>query len=171
MSVCDAEGNVASLTTSNGEGSGYMVPGTGIMLNNMMGEDDLHPDGFHASPPGERVSSMMSPSLLLRGGQVRLVLGSGGSKRIRTVLFQVLSHVIDFDLGVREVVDAPRLHWDGETVHVEPGFSPDFLEALDARWPVNRWSRPDVYFGGVNAASPDGWAAGDPRRGGAGTVI
>ena len=94
-----------------------MVPGTGIMLNNMMGEDDLHPDGFHSSPSGERVASMMSPSVLLRGGQVCLVLGSGGSKRIRTVLFQVLSHVVDFDLGVREVVEAPRLHWDGESLH------------------------------------------------------
>ena len=56
VSVCDAEGNVASMSTSNGEGSGYLVPGTGIMLNNMLGEDDLHPDGFHASPPGQRVA-------------------------------------------------------------------------------------------------------------------
>ena len=53
------------MTCSNGEGSGYFAPQTGIMLNNMMGEDDLHPDGFHTDPPGERVASMMSPSLLM----------------------------------------------------------------------------------------------------------
>ena len=56
--VADAEGNAASMTLSNGEGSGYIVPGTGIMLNNMLGEDDLHPEGFHADPPGERVASI-----------------------------------------------------------------------------------------------------------------
>ena len=63
VSIADSEGNCASMTCSNGEGSGYIVPGTGVMLNNMMGEDDLHPNGFHSSPPGERVGSMMSPSL------------------------------------------------------------------------------------------------------------
>jgi gamma-glutamyltranspeptidase/glutathione hydrolase len=89
VSIADREGNVASMTTSNGEGSGYIVPQTGIMLNNMMGEDDLHPDGFHAEAPGQRVASMMSPCLLLRDGRVRLVVGSGGSKRIRTALLQV----------------------------------------------------------------------------------
>jgi len=68
------------MTNSNGEGSGYVVPGTGIMLNNMLGEDDLHPDGFHASPPGQRVASMMSPSILLHGdGRVRAVLEAHGA--------------------------------------------------------------------------------------------
>ena len=54
VSVSDGDGNVASMTTSNGESSGYLVPGTGVMLNNMLGEDDLHPEGFHAASPGER---------------------------------------------------------------------------------------------------------------------
>jgi gamma-glutamyltranspeptidase/glutathione hydrolase len=166
ISVCDAEGNTASMTTSNGEGSGYIVPGTGIMLNNMLGEDDLHPDGFHASPPGMRVASMMSPSLLLRGEQVRLVLGSGGSKRIRTAMLQVISHVVDFDMSIKGAVEAPRLHWDGTHVQIEPGFSGTTLTTLQQRWTVNQWSVRDVYFGGVNAVSPSGEGAGDPRRGG-----
>ena len=136
ISVCNAAGNVASMTTSNGEGSGYIVPGAGIMLNNMMGEDDLHPDGFHASPPGVRVASMMAPSLLLDGGQVRLVLGSGGSKRIRTAILQVLSHVIDHGLPLQEAVDAPRLHWDGDCLQVEPGFTEMAIAALRQRWPI-----------------------------------
>jgi gamma-glutamyltranspeptidase/glutathione hydrolase len=171
VSVSDGWGNVASLTTSNGEGSGYVVPGTGIMLNNMMGEDDLHPEGFFASPPAERVASMMSPSVLLSGDQVRLVLGSGGSKRIRTALLQAISSVVDFDLGVRETVERPRLHWDESQVQVEPGFPPAVIEALGGRWPVNEWSERNVYFGGVHAVSPAGKGAGDPRRGGDAAVV
>ena len=166
VSVCDAEGNAASMTTSNGEGSGYFAPDTGIMLNNMMGEDDLHPDGFHVSPPGLRVASMMAPSLLLDRDSVRLALGSGGSKRIRTALLQVISHTVDFGLHPREAVEAPRLHWDGQRVQVEPGFPEAALAALADRWPVNRWAIQDVYFGGVHAAAPGGEGAGDPRRGG-----
>jgi gamma-glutamyltranspeptidase/glutathione hydrolase len=171
VSVSDGWGNVASLTTSNGEGSGYLAPGTGIMLNNMMGEDDLHPEGFFASPPAERVASMMSPSVLLSGDRVRLVLGSGGSKRIRTALLQVISNVVDFDLGVRAAVERPRLHWDESRVQAEPGFPPAVIEALGGRWSVNEWPERNVYFGGVHAVTPQGAGAGDPRRGGDAEVV
>ena len=171
VSVCDCDGNVASLTTSNGEGSGYFAAGTGIMLNNMMGEDDLHPDGFHRGPAGLRVASMMAPSVLLEGDDVRLVLGSGGSKRIRSALLQAVSGWVDFGRTPRELVDAPRVHWDGERVQVEPGFEPAALERLRERWPTNEWSVLDVYFGGVNVVAPDGAAAGDPRRGGTAIVL
>lgn len=166
ISVCDAEGAAASMSLSNGEGSGSFVPGTGIMLNNMLGEDDLHPDGFHSSTPGVRVASMMSPSLLLDGSAVRLILGSGGSKRIRTALVQVISNVVDHAMTVGEAVEAPRLHWDGECVQLEPGFRPEAIRALSRSWPVNEWSERNLYFGGVHAVSGED-GAGDPRRGGA----
>jgi gamma-glutamyltranspeptidase/glutathione hydrolase len=166
VSVGDGEGNVASMTTSNGESSGYLVPGTGVMLNNMLGEDDLHPGGFHAAPPGERVSSMMCPTLLLRDGEVVLALGSGGSKRIRTALAQVISNVVDFGMDPREAVEAPRVHWDGEQVQAEPGFPEVALKSLVERWSVNRWDERNVYFGGVHAVAPGREGAGDPRRGG-----
>jgi gamma-glutamyltranspeptidase/glutathione hydrolase len=166
VSVCDAEGNAASMSTSNGEGSGYVAPGTGIMLNNMLGEDDLHPEGFHASPPGQRVASMMSPCVLSRDGDVRLVLGSGGSKRIRTALLQVIHLVADFDVPVRDAVEHARLHWDGEQVQAEPGFDAAALDAVRRHHPVNEWDRTDVYFGGVHAVVPEREGAGDPRRGG-----
>ncbi len=171
ISVCDWEGNAASMTTSNGEGSGYIVPGTGIMLNNMLGEDDLHPDGFHASPPGERVASMMSPSLLMRGDEVRLVLGSGGSKRIRSALLQVIRLVAGAAVDVVAAVEHPRLHWDGACVQIEPGFSDGALTALRQRRPVNPWPAPDVYFGGVHAAVPGEAGAGDPRRAGSAICV
>ena len=171
ISVCDAEGNAASMTISNGEGSGYFAPGTGIMLNNMMGEDDLHPEGFHVSPPGMRVASMMAPSLLLNGDRVWLALGSGGSKRIRTALLQVISNTVDFAMNPQAAVEAPRLHWDGERLQMEPGFDPAALAVLAERWPLNLWPVQDVYFGGVHVAAPNDEGAGDPRRGGAAATI
>ncbi|UCE87896.1 MAG: gamma-glutamyltransferase [Deltaproteobacteria bacterium] len=171
LAVCDAEGNAASMTTSNGEGSGYVAPGTGIMLNNMLGEDDLHPEGFHASPPGQRVASMMSPCVLLRDGEVRLVLGSGGSKRIRTALLQVIHRFADCGLPIRDAVEHPRLHWDGEQLQAEPGFEPAALDALRRHHAVNTWDRTDVYFGGVHAVVPGLEGAGDPRRGGFASVV
>jgi gamma-glutamyltranspeptidase/glutathione hydrolase len=167
ISVSDAEGNVASMTTSNGESSGYVAPGTGVMLNNMLGEDDLHPDGFHAAPPGERVASMMSPTIVLDGDQPVLALGSGGSKRIRTALLQVTAAALDLGVSLEDAVSGPRLHWDGEQVQLEPGFGPDALVALAKRWKVNAWPGRNLYFGGVHAVRPGQEAAGDPRRGGA----
>jgi gamma-glutamyltranspeptidase/glutathione hydrolase len=166
VSIADQDGNCASMTSSNGEGSGYFAPATGVMLNNMMGEDDLHPNGFHSSPPGERVGSMMSPSLLVKDDIIKLVIGSGGSKRIRTAVSQVLSQVVDFGRDLQEAVDAPRLFWDGEVVQVEPGFAAEAIENLAGQVDLNLWDHTDVYFGGVHAVIPGESGAGDPRRGG-----
>ena len=166
ISICDQDGNVASMTTSNGEGSGYYAPGTGIMLNNMMGEDDLHPEGFHASPPGIRVGSMMSPTLLLKDGDVKLVLGSGGSKRIRTAITQVIINYVAYKMPIKDAVNAPRIHFDGEVFQVEPGFDSNTIKTLGHLAPVNLWDNIDVYFGGVHAVEPFKDGAGDPRRGG-----
>ncbi len=166
ISIADKFGNCASMTCSNGEGSGYFAPGTGVMLNNMMGEDDLHPDGFHSSPPGQRVGSMMSPSLLVKDDEIRLVIGSGGSKRIRTAVSQVMSQVVDFKRPLKTAVEAPRLYWDGEVLQVEPGFSEEALKQVQSQVKINLWDRKDVFFGGVHAVIPGKCGAGDSRRGG-----
>lgn len=171
ISIADHHGNVASMTCSNGEGSGYFAPGTGVMLNNMMGEDDLHPEGFHSSPPGERVASMMSPSLLLHGDEVELVIGSGGSKRIRTAITQVLTQLVDFRREPELAVQSPRLHYDGEVLQVEPGFSPEALAALKEVLPVNIWQEQSMYFGGVHIVVPGKCGVGDSRRGGSVAVV
>lgn len=171
ISVADKNGNCAAMTCSNGEGSGYIVPGTGIMLNNMMGEDDLHPNGFHSSPPGERVFSMMSPSLLQNNDRVELVIGSGGSKRIRTAISQVISQLVDCNRSLQDAVDAPRLYLDHDLLQVEPGFKQAVIEAATELLPVNVWPQKDVYFGGVHAVIPGVEGAGDLRRGGAVRVV
>lgn len=171
ISIGDKDGNVASMTCSNGEGSGYFAPETGIMLNNMMGEDDLHPDGFHCSPAGERVGSMMSPSLLLKGNEVELVIGSGGSKRIRTAITQVLSQIIDHGKPHKIAVESPRMHWDGECLQVEPGFADESLAAVGDKVAINVWQEQSMYFGGVHIVVPGKTGVGDPRRGGSVAVV
>ncbi|HEY5183498.1 MAG TPA: gamma-glutamyltransferase [Actinomycetes bacterium] len=173
VSVADTEGNVASMTTSNGSCSGVMVPGTGIQLNNVMGERDLHPDGFHAAPPGQRVGSMMAPTVVEHPDGRLTALGSGGSERIRSALTQVLRHLVDDGAAPQDAVDAPRLHWDGAGYQAEPGL-PDEVLAGTAGAPVNVWPDVDVYFGGVHVVTtgrPGVQVTGDPRRGGATAIV
>jgi gamma-glutamyltranspeptidase/glutathione hydrolase len=152
-----------------------VVEGTGIQLNNVMGESDLHPEGFHATPPGTRVGSMMAPTLVeLPDGRV-LAVGSGGSERIRSALTQVVVNVVDRGLTLDDAVLAPRLHEDAGVVQAEPAQPPGVVDALAQTRPVNVWSRPSLYFGGTHGVElhPDGRvaAAGDPRRDGVGVVV
>lgn len=175
ISALDAEGNAASLSASTGAGSGVVVPGTGIHLNNMLGEYDLRPQG-RTVPAGTRLTSMMSPSLVLARGAPRLALGSAGSVRLRGAVLQVVANVVGHGLDVRTAVDAARVHLDEPHVHCEGGHHAETLDALEARgYDVVRWRRPNLFFGGVAAVErTDGGglaAAGDPRRGGHGVVV
>ncbi len=163
LSVVDAQGNLAALTMTFGEASGFLAPKTGIVLNNIMGEDDLHPRGFFADPPGKRISSMMAPSLCFTPEE-GIALGSGGSKRIRSAIFEVLANLVWFHLPPEAAVSAPRLHFDGEVLQVEPGVPKESLEGLDV--PVNVWSVKDLYFGGVHLVTSRLEGAGDARRAG-----
>ena len=172
ISVADAEGNLASLTLSNGEGSAYVLPGSGVMLNNMLGEEDLSPGGFHSIPAGVRLASMMTPTIANLPDGSQIALGSGGSNRIRSAILQVLINLLDFGMGLEEAVEAPRLHLENDHLNIENGFSAAALAALEAAWPgVEQWPGTNLFFGGVHAverlASGEFLAAGDHRRGGA----
>jgi len=170
ISVVDADGWACAVTCTNGEGCGEVVPGTGIHLNNMMGEQDLSPFGFHAHPPGRRLPSMMAPTMVLRDGIPRLVLGSAGSNRIRSAILQVVIGVLDHGLGVQAAIDAPRVHFEDGTVYVEPGVETAALEAEERT--LVRFATRNLFFGGAQAVLRDpvaGTLTGgcDPRRGGA----
>ncbi len=171
ISVVDEAGNMAAMTTSNGSGSGITLGETGVLANNIMGESDLHPGGFHRTPAGVRVGSMMAPTLLLSQDAPAVALGSGGSERIRSALTQVLVGLLDDRMSLHEAVHSPRVHWDGSTLQVEPGFDPRAVEGLAGSWPVNVWQRTDLYFGGVHAVATDGARVGDPRRGGCTALV
>ena len=175
ISVVDGRGNAASLTASTGAGSGVIVPGTGIHMNNMLGEYDLNPPGRRRQP-GTRLTSMMAPSLVLEGDRPRLVVGSAGSIRLRGAILQIVVNVVRHGMSVEEAIEAPRVHYDDGQVHCEGGYDVDALDRLAARgYELIRWRKQNLYFGGAAAVErmEDGSlaAAGDPRRGGHGIVV
>jgi gamma-glutamyltranspeptidase / glutathione hydrolase len=169
ISAVDGNGDAASLSCSLGSSGGIVVPGTGIQLNNMLGEPQL----VGEEPPGERMTSLMAPSMLVREGRPRLVLGSAGSTRLHGAIMQVVANVAARGLGVEEAVFAPRLHFESGVAHCEDPAVADELEA--AGYPVVRWRARNLFFGGVSAVEirDDGSlaGAGDPRRGGASVVV
>ncbi len=172
LGVVDADGALAALTVSNGEGCGFVIPGTGIMMNNMLGEEDLNPAGFHNWDPDVRMASMMAPTLALLPGGERYALGSGGSNRIRTAIQQVLANMLDFGAPPDVAVEVPRIHLEGEHLSIEPGLGEDALAALKAAWPDHReWEAKNMFFGGAHVVGYDprtkGFGgAGDSRRAG-----
>src|SRR5258708_26670739 len=150
VSAVDADGNAASLSSSTGSGSGVIVPGTGIQLNNMLGEYDLV--GAGPTEPGRRLTSMMAPTIVVGDGRARLVVGSAGSSRLRGAIMQVIANVVGHGLGVAEAIDRPRIHIEEPHVHCEGGFEPAELDRLAAMgYHVVRWRRRSLYFGGTNA--------------------
>jgi gamma-glutamyltranspeptidase/glutathione hydrolase len=169
----DAEGTCATVTCSNGTGSGVLVPGTGVHVNNMLGEQDLSPLGFHLVPTGERMPSMMAPTLVLRGGEVVAGLGSAGSNRIRSAIVQTVMRMIDDGVTPAAAVEAPRAHFEDGVLQAEPGCDEDGLRRLEAAGVrVARWKERNLFFGGVQAVARDPVTGaleggGDPRRGGA----
>ena len=176
LSVIDNEGLAVSLTTSAGESAGYVVPGTGFIPNNMMGEEDLHPLGFYTRPAGQRIATMMTPAIVLKNGQPRLVMGSGGSARIRSAILQVLSNLLDFGMTLHDTVQAARVHIENGVLQCEAGFNEQAVSELQTLgYPVNRWPTRSLYFGGAHSVSrtENGRlvGAGDDRRGGATAVV
>lgn len=173
IAVLDRDGGACSVTCSNGSCSGVVVPGTGIHLNNMLGEQDLNPLGFHRHPPGRRLPSMMAPTIVLNDGVAELVLGSAGSNRIRSAILQTILRVVEEGLRAGAAVDAPRLHFEDGIVYAEPGIDTTGLER-DGR-AIARFKSRNLFFGGVQAVERDRqggfWGGGDPRRGGAAITV
>jgi len=166
ISVIDSEGNSASATITNGEGSGIIAPDTGIMMNNMLGEEDLNPHGFFAWEAGVRLPSMMAPTIAMREGKPILILGSAGSNRIRSAITQVLDRYLSYGEDIEKAVESHRLHFEKGSLFLEPGFSQDFIDSVKKRYDTTEFDEKSLFFGGVNVVTGDMRGASDPRRGG-----
>jgi gamma-glutamyltranspeptidase / glutathione hydrolase len=160
----DAAGRACVLTTSLGVGAGVWTPGFDLHLNSMLGETDLAVGGL---APGERMESMMAPTLVLDHHGLELAIGAAGGTRLRTALVSALAGVVDEGLTPQDAVDRPRVHPAGNTVHAEPGVDEQALEQLELqKRDVVRWDELHHFFGGVSCIGRGG-GAGDPRRDGA----
>jgi gamma-glutamyltranspeptidase/glutathione hydrolase len=183
-SVVDAEGNAVSCTTTlnNSYGSAVTVTGAGFLLNDEMDDFATAPGKpnmyglvqgeANAIAPGKRMLSAMTPSIVLDpSGQLYLVVGTPGGPRIITMVYHVISNVIDHRMPLADAVTAPRVHHQAlpDSVRVERGgFTPTTLDSLRAR---GHAISEGGYWGDVEAIirTPGGWqGVSDPRRGGGG---
>lgn len=159
VSAVDADGLACSVTVSSGYGSGMIAHGTGIWLNNCLGEQELTPRGPHGDPAGTRLLSNMAPTVGRHDDGSTLAIGSPGADRITTAITQVVARFVA-GASLVEAVHHPR-------VHVHRAGRPDEV--------VRREVDPSMYYGGVGAAlvGADGHlsAAADPRREGAIRII
>jgi gamma-glutamyltranspeptidase/glutathione hydrolase len=172
VSAVDSDGTACAITASSGYGSGATVPGTGLMLNNCLGEPELNRLGLHALAPGTRLASNMAPSAGRTASGDVLAIGSPGADRITTALMQVLGRLCLHGIDLREAIEAPRVHLrilgDG-TMRVDHEDDPGVLAAIGASGlPSYSHGPMSMFFGGVGVATrtADGSldAAGDPRR-------
>ena len=175
VSIMDKMGHVASMTVSNGEGNGYVVPGTGIMLNNMLGEQDLNPTGFQKWRPNQRLCSMMAPTLARFADGGAVATGSGGSNRIRTALLQVLLNLAYFGRDLESAVHAPRIHLEDANLNMEGGIDDTVVARLTAEFPEHRvFDALNLFFGGAHSVGRDRHGrfqgVGDPRRDGVSAI-
>jgi gamma-glutamyltranspeptidase/glutathione hydrolase len=168
VSVVDDQGNACALTTSLGLGSGDFVAGLDLHLNSMLGEADLITDELG---PGDRMASMMAPVLALDADGVVLAAGAAGGTRLRSALLEVVAGILDEGLEPQAAVDRPRVHPAGALVHLEPGFGPETVAALEsAGFEVRTWDSRHHFFGGVSLVTRTS-AAADPRRNGAARIL
>ena len=175
ISVVDDRGWAVSITHSNGEGCGVVVPGTGVMMNNFLGEEDINPLGFHRQAAGEPMLSMMCPTLV-REPDVLWALGSGGSNRIRSAILHVITNLLALGMTPKAAISAPRIHVEGDLVNIElDGRGDSETRALDnAHAESVHFEEHNMFFGGVHLVGKrkDGFTgAGDLRRGGCCQVI
>lgn len=177
VSVVDERGGAASVTLTSGEGCGHVVPGTGVHVNNFLGEEDLNPAGFHRHAAGAALPTMIAPTIAVHDDGRVLALGSGGANRIRSAVASVLHAIAVEEASLESAVAAPRLHGEDDAVWIElagrvDGSEVDELcDALAESFAnVHPFPDRDFFFGGVHVAhrSGDGHLAGvgDPRRGG-----
>lgn len=170
ISIIDRDQNAVAISVSNGEGCGSLIPGTTVMMNNMLGEHDVNPDGLTDWPTDTRLSSMMAPTVALSDQRELIATGSGGSNRIPAAIFQVLINLIGFDMPVEDAVQAPRIHYHKREAYYEDLFDPSAIEGVIKNYPERtRFDRHNVFFGGVHTAKycrgqVEGF--GDSRRSG-----
>ena len=168
VSVLDKNGNAASITTTNGEGCGRIIPKYGIMMNNMLGEVDLNPYGFHNWNTKRRLPTMISPMLITKNGKNKFVLGSGGSNRIRSANIQVILNLFSKNMNLLDAISSPRLHLEENILYTEPNVNIPEIKLIN-KLSIKEFDNKHLFFGGVNAVS-NNEAVGDTRRGGSGMI-
>lgn len=167
LAVIDEEGNAVSCTTTNGEGCGHVIPSSGIMLNNMMGEEDLNPHGWFSWEEGIRLPSMMAPTAVLKDGHPKLILGSAGSNRIRSAITTTMINNLEYGMNLHDSINSPRIHFEKSAVCMEPHINDYIKSEISKHYELQYFDDLNVFFGGVQAVNGDLEGGSDTRRGAA----
>jgi gamma-glutamyltranspeptidase/glutathione hydrolase len=175
VSVVDAEGCAATVTLTSGEGCGHVVTGTGVHVNNFLGEEDLNPAGFHRHAAGAALPTMIAPSIALdRSGRV-IALGTGGANRIRSAVARVFAELVR-GATLDHAIAAPRLHAEAGPSGSEVWFEREGMHdagalerALAAEFEtLHAFEGRDFFFGGVHSVERTATGrlhgVGDARR-------
>jgi len=165
ISIIDENKTAVSITTTNGEGSGHVIPGTGIMLNNMLGEEDLNPHGFFSWPAGIRLPSMMAPTAVLKQNQPHLLLGSAGSNRIRSAIIQTMINYLEYGMNINDSINSARTHYEKGVVCMEPPCAKEIRDEVEKLYKLNYFDDFNLFFGGVQAVTGNLQGGSDNRRG------
>jgi len=165
ISIIDENETAVSITTTNGEGSGHVIKGTGIMLNNMLGEEDLNPHGFFSWPAGIRLPSMMAPTAVLKQGHPHLLLGSAGSNRIRSAIIQTMVNYLEYGMDIQTSINTARTHYEKGIVCMEPPCDKRIRDEVEKLYKLNYFDDFNLFFGGVQAVTGDLQGGSDNRRG------
>jgi gamma-glutamyltranspeptidase/glutathione hydrolase len=178
ISAVDSDGLACAITASAGYGSGAMVTGTGLWLNNSLGEVDLHPQGLQGLPPGTRLVSNMAPTVARRSDGAMLAIGSPGASRITTAIAQVLGNMVHRGMGLAAAIAHPRLHVEVIDEVLRLAFEPGLTIPPGSDFVLRPFKGQSMYFGGVQAvlghpqagleAAADARRAGGIARGGRG---
>jgi gamma-glutamyltranspeptidase / glutathione hydrolase len=165
LSVIDELGNAVSVTTTNGEGCGHVIPSSGIMLNNMMGEEDLNPHGWFSWKEGIRLPSMMAPTAVLENNVPKLILGSAGSNRIRSAITQTIINNLEYQMNLHDCINSPRIHFEKGVVCIESLFDEVIKQEVKKHYKLQHFDELNLFFGGVQAVNNELDGGCDTRRG------
>jgi gamma-glutamyltranspeptidase/glutathione hydrolase len=156
ITVVDRDRNMVSLTSTLGAafGSGVVIAGTGIVLNNAVTWFDPEPGAVTSIGPGKRVMSAAAPALLLREGKPYAALGSPGGRRVMSAVYQVIVNLVDFGMGMQEAISAPRVHAEGPTTEVSTRYPAAVLDELERRG--HRLLRREDTLAEMHFARPNG---------------
>jgi gamma-glutamyltranspeptidase/glutathione hydrolase len=174
LSAIDKQGNIVALTQTINYffGSGVLVPGTGIMLNDEMDDFNPQPGTSNSVEPRKRPLSSMTPTIILKNGKPFLSVGSPGATRIISALTQIIVNVVDFRMNIQDAIEAARIHCMTGDIFMESRFPKEVQDSLTAKGhKLNIRGAVDLYFGGaqgvmIDPASGMLYGAGDPRRDG-----
>lgn len=175
LSSVDSSGCACGITMSIGYGSGVAIPGTGIIMDNSLGEIELNPKGFLKAAPGSRLMSGMTPTIMFDDETEDLVvLGTPGATRIAPTIAQIIFNIVDYKMDLLTALSTHRFHYEDTKFSYEPGITPD-TSLIDDNIEICAFEDIDMYFGGAQCTRfmkgklPE--AATDRRRSGSAQTL